>query len=784
MRWKIFLVACINFFLIAFPGNIIGCGPEADPYDYYTSFFDNDLSAAKGFRPFYYTGYTFLYDDKEPANPSEVIAAEWATYGSITPVKDVAKFINKFNRKDINTLYFHIEKNQPLTIPDSVKNNAMTAYFIKSRDLEALGYVLYAKQVEPYVGGNAEEWEPIKRDSVKMGMLAKNGIQLYKAAKTDLFRLKYGYQVLRLYHYSHNYPAVISFYDEVQNNPTQSILQQLCLSLKAGALFHLKKKEEAAWLFSKAFASTPVKRVSNYISFNWTIDSNFNKEKYLSWCRSNSEKANMLALFALGSPHNDIQTLKDIYLLDPASPQLEILTIREVNKLEEKYLAPSLYREQQDKKIYYSWTYEGEDSIYNESRKEADQLHELLHKISQNSGVKDPGLFEVAAAYIAYMIKDYRAARKYLSLADKMSLSQKIRDQWAMTNLLVTINEKEKIDTAFEEELLPSIQWLEAKAKKNDDWKKFYRNLMTEVIARKYDKQGDIYKEALSIGASDWIYSNKYNGGGAAIQFLRNNLSIKDVQQLYSLLQKTQSGKFEQYLISHNSIRKSDVIDFSGTAYLREYDFVNAIEWLKKSPGNKNTINTNPFIDLTYDREERLASEAKFSTTKTAFAQEMLRLQKATESDKVNAGKYYYKMATGFYNITFYGHAWQLVQYYRTGSDGYFIPKDANAFQKEYYGCYTAEKYFQKALQASTDKNFKARCLFMMAKCSQKQVRRPQYEDFGDKYDAYEAADKAYWPKFMNNKYFPELVKNYSTTSFYKQAFSTCSYLRDFIKKK
>ena len=100
----------------------------------------------------------------------------------------------------------------------------------------------------------------------------------------------------------------------------------------------------------------------------------------------------------------------------------------------------------------------------------------------------------------------------------------------------------------------------------------------------------------------------------------------------------------------------------------------------------------------------------------------MQRLQKISETDKPNAAKYLYKMANGFYNMTYYGHAWKMVQYYRSGSDGYYIPNDATNFQKEYYGCFKAIAYFEKAMAASTDKNFKARCLFMMAKCSQKTI--------------------------------------------------------------
>ena len=71
-----------------------------------------------------------------------------------------------------------------------------------------------------------------------------------------------------------------------------------------------------------------------------------------------------------------------------------------------------------------------------------------------------------------------------------------------------------------------------------------------------------------------------------------------------------------------------------------------------------------------------------------------------------------------------------------------------------------------------------------MAKCVQKQVRRPQYEDFGYNWDQYDAASKIYYRDFMNNRYFPQFQKEYAGTAFYKEAFNSCSYLRDFIPAK
>ncbi|MEZ5029084.1 MAG: hypothetical protein R2765_09905 [Ferruginibacter sp.] len=796
MNWKVFITACISSAIVAFPANIIGCGPEANPYDYYTSFFHQNLPEANGYKPFYYTGYSFLYDANEPVSTTDMFANEWAAYcGASVKTNDAKMLVTKYALKDLNNLYNHLEKKQPLKIPDSVKQNSMTAYFTKSNDLEALGYILYAKRVEPYVVGGDGDWEELKRDSLKMAKLIKNGEQLYAAAKKDFFKAKYAYQILRLAHYSSRYKDVIDWYDNYESNiKTSNLLQPLCLSLKAGALFRTGKQQQAAYLFSKAFSASDVKRISNYLGFNWAVDWKANRQQYLNLCQDNNEKAAMLALFAMGSPNNELNNLQEIYKLNPANPQLEVLVVREINKLEEKYFTPALQKISGGNTFYYIWTDSYTDSIFTDAEKEVQQLAVFLHDAAKNKLVKNAGLLETAACYASYMIKDYTTANQYAAAAEKMNLTPKVKDQLYLTKLLITISQADKMDAAFEEALLPSLQWLEEKIKSEkpvtmeywqiQQWRNIYRNLMSVVVAKRYHQQGNLAKEVLSIGAADFIMKtneeNYYIKEG--VEFLRNKMMSADVEKLYALLDNRNPSKFEHYLFTHNSVTKKEVIDFAGTSYLREYNYAKAIDWFKRS-AEKIQINKNPFADLLYDREGQLPSEKKFSSSKLAFAQEMLQLEKAT-MQPTTAAKSYYKMALGMYNTTYYGHTWELVQYYRSGSDGYHIPKDATDFQKEYYGAFKAQAYFEKAMQASTDKNFKARCLFMMAKCAQKQVHQPQYDEYQTNWDQYDVAYKNYWPLFKENKYFATFVNDYGATPFYKEAYNSCSYLRDFVKKK
>lgn len=798
MKLKIFLAACINLAWVCFPQNIIGCGPGIDPYDYYTSFIHPYLPEAKAYQPFYYTGYNFLYEEQEPANPANILANEWAGYcGRPVTDRDALAFVTKFKPDELKKLYNHIEKKQPLVASAGVKLNTMTNYFIRSKDLEGLGYIMYAKQAEPFVTGDYNDWDAINRDSLKMDKLIRNGKQLYNAAKNDFYKLKYGYQVTRLAHYSRNYNDAIRYYDEmVAGNKTNSVLQPMSLALKAGALFRTGRQKEAAYLFSKAFSSSEAKRVSNYISFNWAVDSETSRNEYLELCSNNKEKADMLALFALGNPGSEIAGMKTIFQLDPSAEVLQVLAVREINKLEEKYFTPLLQKESGGKTFFYSWNDTGSDSAMRVNKGETEKLQSFLHEVAANGKTGNPALFEIGSAYCALMLRDFKTSRNLLANAKNMNMCARLNDQWQLTNILLNVNEAKKLDASFEIELLPSVKWLSQKALADkstgkswngspSEWKLFYRNLMSEVIARRYRQQGQQFKEVLAVGSAEHITNGGVPGnyGSAAAEFLHNNLSSKDVEELYALLTAKQKSAYDSFLIKNNSLKLSEVIDFAGTAYLRDNAFTKAISWFTKSPAaSTKMIEKDPFKELMYDQEERLAND-KVKTTKLDFAKEMLRLQGMVKSDKARAADHLYKMALGYYNTTYYGYAWELVEYWRSGSDGYYIPKDATEFQKNYYGCYRAHDYFKMAMEASNNKEFKAKCLFMMAKCSQKQIRQPQYSDFGyDNWEKYDAGRKTYLSSFMNNKYFPQLKQEYGNTAFYKEAFSTCSYLRDFIK--
>ncbi|MFT3904491.1 MAG: hypothetical protein QM727_15070 [Niabella sp.] len=796
MNWKICIAGFISLAIAAVPKNIIGCGPGIDPYDYYISFFNQYNGNQLQYKPFFYTNASFLYDFEEPVSAQDRLVDEWRGFtGNTATNADVNEFVMCYARKDVYNLYNHLEKKTPLNIPDSVSNNSMTAFFKEKKDLEALGYILYAKQVEPFVTVSYNQWDTQVRDSITMNKLLKNGIQLYKAAKTDLFRLKYGYQIVRLAHYNQEYENAIQYYDEmVAGNPTKSVLQPMSLALKAGALYWSGKRKEAAYLFSKVFDMDDVNKISNYYGFDWAVVHSADKEDYLALCKNKDERAAMLGLFSLNNPYPDLTALKELYTLKPNHNLFTTLLVREVNKYEENFLTPLLQYEQTGSAPNYLYFRDGRpDSIMNMEGKHLKEFKTFLETEAPKADTYNAALMRVAAAYSAYMLRDLASANENLSAAKKMKLTERLQDQWMLTNLLVNISEASEIDAGFEEKILPSLQWLLQKLGKQredwwynggeqDQWSKFYNNVFLQVLAPRYRKQGDLKKELFCIGAA----ARAEKGDSyAALEFLRNRFNGAQTEDLYNFLTAGKFTDYEKFLLSQKPITVDAVTDFAGTGYLRDAAYDKAITWLSKS-GKVVTIEKDPFIELPYyDREERLPKD-NVTTTKLAFAKEMKRLNKLAETDKNNAAKHLYKVALGYYNTTYYGYAWELVEYYRSGADGYFIPKDATSFQREYYGAYRAHDYFKKAMEASRDKEFQAKCLFMMAKCSQKQIAMPQYTySWGDDdYKKYEMATKKYDEQFRENIYFPQLIKSYGDTKFFKEAESRCSYLSDFVKAK
>lgn len=805
MNWKAFTIACVSVAAVLIPVNGFTCADSDDPHDYFTSFFSKKVASEPVYEPFYYTALLDFYDEDHYwrredslAFVNNSVAREWAAYGKADSVKDAVQLVYKTKPAELQSLAESIRSGRP--IPAALAKNALAKNLVRDKKTEAVNYLVFATKTE--MVSSSTDWEANLHDSLQIDKFINEAGAAFANARDPFIKTKYAFQRCKLAFYNKRYADCMRWYDDTFTEWSTAAVAQLALSYKAGSLFRTGKRAEAAYTYSKAFLLSDQNKKSNYLGFLWA--SNFCNQallpSYTALCKNTKEKAAMTALFGLYGTGYRLDVLQTLHQLDPTSAFLPLLATREINKLEEQYLTPLLDKEKGGKSLYGSWRWNEDDSMKAnvDDRAQVVKTAQFFETLLNEKSLPHRGLYGAGAAYLHFVNKDYEAAKTALAKASTLATDEKTREQLQLINLLIAANEGRTISKDREAQLLPSLKWLVQKAKTDGDYQIFCRNFFSQILAQKYEQQGAVARAALAYGLSDmsFLYDGKREAYsyGLAIGFAREEMNTAGLLDLYTVM-TTPATETETFLVQNASIKRDDVIDVIGTSHLRDRNYSKAIEWLSKAhklqplvesqyndqTDKEITVNVDPFHDYLNDWQ-RLAKSVAVPYTKRSLAKKLLEMETRIRSGAAtDKARLYYQYASALYNMSYYGNSWNAVAYYRTGGDWnqgtYPMP-----WQKEYYGVYAAKSFYQKAYEAATDKEFKAACLFMVAKCAQRQLPRPAYE-YNRTYEAYEKADSLFLQKFKNNQLFERFKSEFGTTRFYQYAYNRCSYLRDYVKQ-
>ena len=775
MKWKLFFTALISSALVALPENITGCGPSEDPFDYYTSFFSKAVVPNEELQPFYYSGLVAFNsgsgaEDKN-AKLQEAIIREWKQYaGKAVPDDAVVEALYATEGNDIETWLLAVRQQKSGT-----PANSFLKQLVLQKDATALEYLLLLKASEDLYTTDPWAAQP-SPDSVAISRSMEKAAQLYTGTNSNFLKTRFAFLLTKLSFYSKRWTDCTRWAAAVAAGSNNSVVVPLAQHYAAGALYRSGKHHEAAYAFSKLFRSSPIPKEDLFIGFLWSRGELDEKGRagMLALCRNKEEKANLIAMLAMHGSEYEMQSLEQVYELEPASPLLPLLVSREVAKLEEKYLTPLLYQQKGGKPYYWAWN---EKENLSEDKSQLLQLTAFLQKAA-TAKTPHAALFKTATAYLQFMNRDFKSARATLETVKPLKPSIALQNQVALITLLITANEPTRIDAATEARLLPAVQWLVRQSEKEPEYKIFLRNFLSEVLAQRYEQQDEAHKAALVYGMADKA-AEWWNGG---IEFVHENMNSAELLKLYESFEAKNKTPYQQLLMEHSTVTRDEVINTIGTSYLREHNFAQAEAWLKKASlldtfrseawddKLEKTVyrNIDPFYDYVNDYQ-RYDKASPTPWTKLAFAKKMLQLQNslASTKDKEALAKTHYQIANGLYNISFYGNMYGAVDYYRHSSSwntGTF----EEPWYREYYGVYAAREHFQKAYALSSNREFKAACYFLVIKCAQRQIPAP-----GESVVA--------WKTFYQSPLFPSFQKEFGNTKYYQYVYNRCSYLRDFV---
>lgn len=307
-----------------------------DPNGDYFNLFTQSIIKDKSYLPFLHNyGSRFNTDFNPPQIPDENLET-WQRY-----------FQNKWNYTEIYEIVNKLGKQELIDFRAGKSRHSLfkklgTDAYEKFK--EGIDYLIVAKHLEPFMNMKSETntesfYDENAKDASNLDYdyTIKTLNTYYNETKNPEIKQRYGFQLVRFYHYTLNYNGSIQYFKtHVQSIPLRGATYYMALDQLAGAQNRLNMKSDANWNFFQVFIHSKSKKESAFISMTLTDSAAFNN--VLKRAKTKEEKN--MAYFLLGyvDYNNPIHVMKKMFQIDPSSEILKVLAARSINDLERSYL--------------------------------------------------------------------------------------------------------------------------------------------------------------------------------------------------------------------------------------------------------------------------------------------------------------------------------------------------------------------------------------------------------------------------------------------------------------
>ena len=761
---RIFTVVFINFFLLLLPIRIaMGCGPELF-FDGYSFINPNIIDQESTFAPYFFDFKDF-YEHFEKAKEVQIKGnlEEWKDiFCDQIPIKAIGDIVYNASLSDIKLLKTAIN-NKKYPLSPRLKINPFARHLKSNKCINTVDYLIFAKECEPHVSYYDNWGGTAKRDTFRMQELIEKGLKEFRQTKSNYIKQRYAYQLIRLAHYKKNYAQTLELYDYLhpKYDPVESILKYWIMGHRAGALMKRGEKVKASYLFSLVFENCPSKRESAYRSFNITSEEEW--EEALLLCQDNRERSTLYAIRASSESSRAAEEMEKIYTLYPESPNLELLLVKEIKKLERDLLGSEFNDKRRQNKQFFGFP----------RKKRGDyviSLHHFVKKCVEESKVRKLPLWKLADGYLEFLAGDFYAADKTFSKIEKEIAADTknpvLLEQLKVFRLALKINTYEEID--------------------NEDEKEIAEIILDEPLYKKYKDFPDFLNDRLS-----FVYKTQGNPGKAfrvkhPINALKPNPQMDIIDDLLAVCRKVEFSKYERALITKKdgTTIESDLMDMKGTIFMAMGQNEAALEVFKRIPRAEwDKYQFNPFIERLEPCIECPLPDSSAYLNKPEIIEKIFELEYKAKSDFENGATYYYQLGTAYFNMSYFGHSWMVTDYYRSGSNwdydkdrifpDYFYPFG----NRENQDLSLALEYFEKARVTARDFDLAAKASFMAARCELNQY----FVSEGIRYNSY--GNKIPEIPVEYRRYYQLLKENYSQSSFYEEIIEECKFFAAYARR-
>lgn len=714
---------------------------------------------------------------------------EWQEYFDGVPTqKDIRFIIYKSSIDEMMSIGQKI-LDPNLSINQRLLDNGLVKYILQTKDVAFVNYLIYAKRCEPLASKSdgryamiENEWQWVPRDEAVAEELLEMGKKCYQEVKNKFLKMRYAFQVVRFEHYFSGDP--VAAYEKYVSplEKIGSIMQYWAMGHVGGHLVvaeDLADKIEGNYLLSKVVSHTKSRARTNWQSIN--IQSDKEWEMLEERCENVEERANLYYLRALDEKSIALEEMSQIYKFHPSFEKLDVLLIRELQKLEttllkehfpnKRYLEPATLAITTQAALAY-----------------LDELGGFVRQVAREKKTERSLLWQFSEAYLYFLSEDYSKAKASLAvLTQNLEPKSLLKDQVELLQFVVELSAKKRVDASTENWLSEIVQHNQAfrsqlkygttpysfnattgKWEGIADWDYTYDNFdfITEFLSYKYNEQGDIGKS----------YLCRYSIYG--LMYYPNSEMARDI---LALMQKPNKNAWEVLLIQKENIQtREEVLDILGTSLIGEEKYEAALDVFQELPSQEKVF-YNPFKSQRSDIKLSIDSTAKNWMNKEMIVRKRIALGQAVQLQQADLASHYLELGNYYYNSSYWGYAWQIRDYFIsitsmwsykepqpfTSYEGFYGYPSGIVANIEFINLDKARNYFKLAMEEGTAEQAAEAC-FSLAKIAfnEKYVQPTDNKSTG-----------------LRDEYYDKMRTQYSHTTYYQQSIQECKFFEYYLSK-
>lgn len=667
--------------------------------DFYR-FYEPEYNHLEEYKPFHLTfDRLYDYDLLEDSTSSTANIQAWTKHlGPNVKPEHIRQAVYNLTLDELQNI-----RQQPNgNVAQGYSANALVTEWRMNRKLDVLDYLIVAKQAEPYCVFAYDPWSEAYEDRPIDGIqevieAAKSGS---KRVNEPYLKLRYAYQAVRLHQYAGQPAEAIETYQQLATPflTADPLIGQWAMCHYAGCLRANELEAEAAYTFSRVFDACPSRRIQAW--YGWRILSDDIWDNVQAKCKTNHEMATVFFLRGFSSVADPMDDMKQMHELDPGTELIEVLLIREINKIERDNMG---------------YPYSGEKPVAQRFSPAATKdLLAFVDGVIATGKMHNRDVWTLARIHLTYLGGQVSQAIADLK-AKQASLSAEGQYRSRLLDLVYRIAETKTVDRSVENTIFKDFTNLKPKITEAEATQ--LAHFRDDAFAWLYEAQGENAKALLA--------------RNRAWELDQTPIDLDRVNQMIAFDLKADKTLYEKELLSRlgeEKNRKDFLAEVKGTALMARNLMPEALKVLQTiTPEYRNTqpsmlLEADPFRTVTepYINCED-CGQGKFD--KVTFLETFLNLEKIAATDPSKAMEAHVALGNAYFHTSYFGQAWNARDFDRSGSSWGYLGEHDEWFDfkpetfDEIVDVHLAQAHYEKALSLAKDKEAGASIAFQIAKC-------------------------------------------------------------------